>query len=37
MKLPTKEQIKQKEHTPYIIDLEHSYEEYLKLKGDTNE
>lgn len=37
MKLPTKKQIKQKEHTPYVIDLEHSYKEYLRLKGDANE
>lgn len=37
MEIPSKEQIKQKEHTPYAIDLNHSYKEYLELKGDTNE
>lgn len=30
LKIPTPEQIKNKEHTPYIIDLEHSYAEYLE-------
>lgn len=33
MKIPSAEQIKAKEHTPYVIDLEHSYEEYIKLKS----
>lgn len=32
MKIPTQEQIKQKEHTAYILDLNHSYKEYLQLK-----
>lgn len=31
MKIPSKKQIKEREHTPYILDLDHSYEEYLKL------
>lgn len=31
MKIPTLEQIKKKEHTPFILDFEHSYEEYLNL------
>lgn len=31
MKIPSAEQIKAKEHTPYVLDLEHSYDEYLKL------
>lgn len=31
MKKPTPEQIKQKEHTAYVLDLNHSYEEYQKL------
>ena len=34
IKLSTKEQ---KENTQYIIDLDHSYEEYLKLRGDIHE
>ena len=34
MQIPTKEQIKAKEHTAYILDLEHSYKEYLKLNSD---
>ena len=34
MKIPTPEQIKAKEHTAYILDLEHSYKEYLKLNSD---
>ena len=36
MKIPTKEQIKAKEHTAYILDLEHSYKEYLELNNDKN-
>ncbi len=31
MQIPTPEQIKAKEHTAYVLDLNHSYEEYLKL------
>ncbi len=31
MQIPTPEQIKAKEHTPYILDLEHSYNEYKEL------
>lgn len=31
MKIPSKKQIKEREHTPYILDLDHSYKEYLKL------
>lgn len=34
IKLSTKEQ---KGNTQYIIDLDHSYEEYLKLRGDIHE
>ena len=34
MKIPSEEEIKQKEHTRIVLDLEHSYEEYLKMKGD---
>ena len=34
MKIPSKKQIKEKEHTPYVLDLEHSYEEYLKLNNE---
>lgn len=37
MKFPSKEQIEQKTHTPYILDLEHSYEEYLKLNNKNGE
>ena len=36
MKIPSKKQIKEKEHTPYIIDLKHSYKEYIKLKEEVN-
>ncbi len=36
MKIPTKEQIKAKEHTAYILDLEHSYKEYLELNNDES-
>ena len=32
MKIPSEEEIKQKEHTRFVLDLEHSYKEYLKLK-----
>ena len=32
MKIPSQEQIEFSTHTPYILDLEHSYDEYLKLK-----
>lgn len=32
MKIPTEEQIKQKEHTPYFLDLNLSYEEYKQKK-----
>lgn len=31
MKAPTLEQIKEKEHTAYVLDLNHSYDEFLKL------
>ena len=31
MKIPSKKEIKAKEHTRYILDLNHSYKEYLKL------
>ena len=31
MQIPTTEQIKAKEHTAYVLDLNHSYAEYLKL------
>ena len=31
MKIPTPEQIKEKEHTAYVLDLNHSYDEFLKL------
>ena len=31
MQIPTPKQIKAKEHTAYVLDLNHSYEEYLKL------
>lgn len=34
IKLSTKEQ---KGNTQYVIDLDHSYEEYLKLRGDIHE
>ena len=34
MKIPSKKEIKQREHTPYILDLEHSYSEYLKLNKE---
>ena len=34
MKIPPKEEIKKKEHTRIVLDLEHSYEEYLRIKGD---
>lgn len=37
IKLLTKEEIKQKENIQYIINPEHSYEEYLKLRGDIYE
>ena len=33
MQLPSKEQIDFKTHTPYILDLEHSYEEYKKINN----
>ncbi|MGN1352069.1 MAG: phosphorylcholine transferase LicD [Clostridia bacterium] len=33
MKIPTPEQIKAHEHTAYILDLEHSYEEYKKINN----
>lgn len=33
MKLPNQEQIDFKTHTPYILDLEHSYEEYKKINN----
>ena len=36
MKLPSKKQIKEKEHTPYVLDLEHSYKEYLDIKKRGN-
>lgn len=32
MKMPSQDQIKFKTHTPYILDLEHSYDEYRKIK-----
>ena len=32
IKIPSKKKIKEKEHTPYVIDLNHSYQEYLKIK-----
>lgn len=31
MQIPSKEQIEFKTHTPYILDLNHSYEEYKKI------
>lgn len=31
MKIPSEEKIKEREHTPYIIDLNHSYLEYKKI------
>lgn len=31
MKIPSKKQIEAKTHTPYILDLDHSYEEYKKM------
>lgn len=34
MKIPSPEQIKKSEHTAYVLDLEHSYSEYLALKKD---
>lgn len=37
MKIPSKEQIERNTHTPYILDLEHSYEEYKKQRGIENE
>jgi len=37
MQIPTPEQIKAKEHTAYIIDLNHSYKEYLSLNKTINE
>ena len=33
MKIPSKEQIDFKTHTPYILDLNHSYEEYKKINN----
>ena len=36
MKIPSKEQIKKFEHTPYVLDLEHSYKEYLELQKRGN-
>lgn len=36
MELPSEEQIKCKEHTPYIIDLEHSYDECLEINDLNN-
>lgn len=36
MQVPTPEQIKAKEHTAYILDLNHSYEDYLKLHPQEN-
>lgn len=37
MQIPTQEQIKRSTHTPYILDLDHSYEEYKKQRGIKNE
>lgn len=34
MRIPSEKEIKQKEHTRFVLDLEHSYEEYLKKVGD---
>lgn len=34
MKIPNKEQIELKTHTPYILDLNHSYEEYKKINSE---
>lgn len=31
MKIPSKIEIKEREHTPYIIDLKHSYQEYKEI------
>ena len=36
MKIPSKEQIKKFEHTPYILDLDNSYKEYLELQKRGN-
>ena len=36
MKIPSKEQIDFKTHTPYILDLNHSYEEYKKINNLEN-
>ena len=36
MQMPTKNQIKTKEHTAYILDLNHSYEDYFKLHPQEN-
>lgn len=33
MKLPSKEVMESSSHTPYILDLEHSYEEYKKINN----
>lgn len=33
MQIPSKEQIEFKTHTPYILDLDHSYQEYKKINN----
>lgn len=37
MQIPTPEQIKAKEHTAYILDLNHSYKEHLNLNNTIND
>ena len=37
MKLPPKEVMESTSHTPYILDLDHSYEEYKKIKDKNKE
>ena len=34
MRIPSKEEIDKKQHTRFVLDLNHSYKEYLKIKGD---